>query len=89
MDEYKRLQTLGKVFGIESFLLSPEETQKLYPPLNVEDIFGSLFSPLDGAMEPEGVCKGMIKMAAEAGVKVKNRVLFKNPLLKGFIHETL
>ena len=31
LDEYKRLYTIGKVFGIESYVLSPSETKKLYP----------------------------------------------------------
>ena len=100
MEEYRRLYTMGKVLGIESHLLSPEETkvdieplfrkrhsfpkssrfrgprfmwprftcvllhrrkiyllrlqiftecaffQRLYPLMNVDDIYGTLYSPL-------------------------------------------
>ncbi len=35
--------TIGKVFGIESHVLSPEETKKLYPLMNVSDIYGTLY----------------------------------------------
>jgi len=45
LDEYKRLFTIGKVFGIESHVLGPEETKKLYPLMNVDDIYGTLYSP--------------------------------------------
>ena len=45
MEEYKRLHTIGKVFGIESFVLSQEETKQLYPLMNVSDIYGTLYSP--------------------------------------------
>jgi glycine/D-amino acid oxidase-like deaminating enzyme len=44
-EEYKRLRTIGKVFGIDSFVLSREETKQLYPLMNVSDIFGSFYSP--------------------------------------------
>ena len=44
-EEYKRLRTIGKVFGIDSFVLSREETKQLYPLMNVSDIFGTLYSP--------------------------------------------
>jgi hypothetical protein len=45
LEEYKRLHTIGKVFGIESFVLSREETKQLYPLMNVSDIYGTLYSP--------------------------------------------
>uniref|UniRef100_A0A3B4G184 Sarcosine dehydrogenase, mitochondrial n=1 Tax=Pundamilia nyererei TaxID=303518 RepID=A0A3B4G184_9CICH len=35
LDEYKRLMSLGKVYGIESHVLSPAETKDLYPLMNV------------------------------------------------------
>lgn len=43
LDEYKRLQTLGKAFGTESFVLGPSETKKLYPLMNVDDVYGTLY----------------------------------------------
>jgi len=42
LEEYKRLHTIGKVMGIDSYVLSPEETKKLYPLMNVDDIYGTL-----------------------------------------------
>lgn len=43
LDEYKRLHTLGKAFGIESHVLGPSETKKLYPLMNVDDVYGTLY----------------------------------------------
>merc|ERR1712032_494292 len=48
MEEYRRLYTMGKALGIESHLLSPEETKRLYPLMNVDDIYGTRYSPLVG-----------------------------------------
>lgn len=40
--------TIGRTQNIESFVLGPSETQKLYPLMNVSDIYGTLYSPGDG-----------------------------------------
>ena len=48
MDEYARLYTLGRSNGIESFLLSPEETKKRFPLVNVDDVYGTLYCPGSG-----------------------------------------
>jgi len=70
LDEYKRLQTIGKVFGVESHLLSPEETKALYPLMNVDDIYGTLYSPQDGTIDPHGLCTALSRYATRAGAKV-------------------
>eukprot|EP00941_MAST-03F_sp_MAST-3F-sp1_P003798 g3798.t1 len=61
-DEYKRLHTMGKTLGIESHLLTPAETKEVYPLMNVDDVYGTLYSPGDGTVDPSGItaayCKG-------------------------------
>lgn len=61
---------IGKAFGIESHVLSPSETKKLYPLLNVEDLYGTLYSPGDGTVDPAGFCVSLVRGAAKAGAKV-------------------
>jgi len=70
LEEYKRLQTIGKVFGVESYVLSPEETKRLYPLMNVDDIYGTLYSPKDGTIDPHGLCTALTRFATRAGAKV-------------------
>lgn len=70
LDEYKRLQTLGKAFGIESYVLGPSETKKLYPLMNVDDVYGTLYSPRDGVVDPAGFCTALTRAATRAGAKV-------------------
>ena len=36
---------IGRAYEIESFILTPEETKKLYPLMNVSDISGWLCNP--------------------------------------------
>jgi len=70
LDEYKRLHSLGKAFGIESFVLDPSETKKLYPLMNVDDIYGTLYSPNDGTVDPAGFCTALTRAATRAGARV-------------------
>lgn len=70
LDEYKRLMTLGKAFGIESFVLGPKESKKLYPLMNVEDIYGTLYSPDDGTIDPAGYCTALTRAASKMGARV-------------------
>lgn len=66
-DEYKRLSTMGRYFGIESHMLSPTETQELYPILNVDDIYGAMHSPTDGTIDPTGFVNAYKKAAERLG----------------------
>uniref|UniRef100_A0AAQ5X9N4 Sarcosine dehydrogenase, mitochondrial n=1 Tax=Amphiprion ocellaris TaxID=80972 RepID=A0AAQ5X9N4_AMPOC len=68
LDEYKRLMSLGKVYGIESHVLSPAETKDLYPLMNVDDLYGTLYVPTDGTMDPAGTCTTLTRAASARGV---------------------
>ena len=70
LDEYQRLGTIAKAFNIESHVLGPEETKKLYPLMNVDDIYGTLYSPRDGTINPDGLCQALTRSAKRAGAKV-------------------
>ena len=61
---------LGKAFGVESFILDPAETKKLYPLLNVDDLCGSLYSPADGTIDPASYCSSLTRGATKKGAKV-------------------
>lgn len=45
LDEYQRLATIAKVYGIEHAMLTPDETLKIAPVLNRDAFVGSLYSP--------------------------------------------
>ncbi|KAG1680638.1 Sarcosine dehydrogenase, mitochondrial [Nymphon striatum] len=70
LKEYERLKTIGKMFGIESFLLNPQETKELYPLLETSDIVGSLYSPSDGTVDPTGMCTALTRASTTAGAKI-------------------
>lgn len=70
LDEYRRLMTIGKVFDVESHVLSPEETQRLYPLMNISDLYGALYSPGDGAVNSSEFCSALTRAATRLGAKV-------------------
>ncbi|XP_043106264.1 sarcosine dehydrogenase, mitochondrial [Puntigrus tetrazona] len=70
LDEYKRLMSLGKAYGIESYVLSPAETKDLYPLMNVKDLYGTLYVPKDGTMDPAGTCSTLSRAATARGATV-------------------
>uniref|UniRef100_A0A8B9GLS0 Sarcosine dehydrogenase, mitochondrial n=1 Tax=Astyanax mexicanus TaxID=7994 RepID=A0A8B9GLS0_ASTMX len=75
LDEYKRLMSLGKVYGIESYVLSPAETKDLYPLMNVKDLYGTLYVPKDGTMDPAGTCTTLSRAATARGATVPSILL--------------
>lgn len=61
---------LGKAYGVESHVLSPAETKALYPLMNVDDLYGTLYVPHDGTMDPAGTCTTLSRAAAARGAQV-------------------
>ena len=70
MDEYKRLSTVGKAFGIESYIISPQETKKLFPLLDENSFQGALYSPSDGNIDPAMMVNALMQSAKANGAKV-------------------
>ena len=56
--------------GVTSHILTAKETKNLYPLMNTEDIYGTLYSPADGTIDPAGYCSALIKGATLRGTKV-------------------
>uniref|UniRef100_A0A4X2KUX4 Sarcosine dehydrogenase, mitochondrial n=1 Tax=Vombatus ursinus TaxID=29139 RepID=A0A4X2KUX4_VOMUR len=61
---------LGKAYAIESHVLTPAETKALYPLMNVEDLYGTLYVPHDGTMDPAGTCTALTRAATARGAQV-------------------
>lgn len=61
---------LGKNFGVESYVLSPAESKDVHPLMNVDDMFGALYSPGDGDVDPAGLITSLTRAASNEGAKV-------------------
>jgi len=72
--EYKRFAETGKYFGIESHVLSPAEVKEVHPLLRVDDIYGGVYSPGDGTIDPTSICNAYAKAARKFGGGVYENV---------------
>lgn len=61
---------LGKVYGVESHVLTPSQTKDLYPLMNIDDLYGTLYVPKDGTMDPAGTCSTLARAATARGAMV-------------------
>eukprot|EP00977_Amphora_coffeiformis_P024538 scaffold16127_cov186-Amphora_coffeaeformis.AAC.1 len=68
--EYQRLAETGVYYDIHSDLLTPEEITSVHPLINVEDVYGGLYSPTDGTIDPNGIVMAYAKAAKKLGAKV-------------------
>lgn len=71
MYDFVRGGQIGRVLGVESYILTPAETKKLYPLLNVDDLYGALYSPGDGCVDPTSYCAALTKAATRNGATIK------------------
>ena len=58
-----------RAFGIESHVLTPAESKELYPLLDADNFYASLYSPQDGNIDPNGFCTALARGATNAGAK--------------------
>lgn len=72
------------MYGVESYVLSPAETKDLYPLMNVDDLYGTLYVPKDGTMDPAGTCTTLTRAATARGALVTGPPV--KPSSLGFSH---
>ena len=71
LNEFRRLITGSKIFGIEANLISPQETKELFPLLDEKVIQGAIYSPEDGIIDPTMLINALTKSAKSNGCQVK------------------
>ena len=64
----KQAVSKARGIGLDIELLSPEETQKLYPEISLDEVAGSIHLPMDGWVDPHTVTTYMAKKAREMGL---------------------
>ena len=69
MKEVERGARLAKEHGVDSYVISPEETRELVPGLTAP-VIGALYSPSDGHADPTKSTKAFETAARESGVEV-------------------
>uniref|UniRef100_H2YWY7 FAD dependent oxidoreductase domain-containing protein n=1 Tax=Ciona savignyi TaxID=51511 RepID=H2YWY7_CIOSA len=70
LDAYKEMATLAKVYGMDAQMLSPYEINDIHPLVDVSNLIGAVYSPMDGTMDPAGTCLTYTRAAAKYGAKI-------------------
>ena len=71
MDEFRHVAGMAQAQGIDFEVLSPAEAQALYPFLELHDLEGALWDPLDGDIDPSQLTQAYAKGARDLGARVK------------------
>jgi len=70
LHEIARLVTLGKVFGVDAHMISPQEAREHFPLLDPKVIVGGAFIPGDGTINPVDLTNAFAKGAKMGGVNI-------------------
>jgi glycine cleavage system aminomethyltransferase T/glycine/D-amino acid oxidase-like deaminating enzyme len=71
--QFKELQrnvSQAKAIGLEVDVISPDETLKLFPTLSKDSLFGAIYLPRDGHLDPYLTTTELARQARELGVAV-------------------
>ncbi len=72
-DQFKFLQRqvgMAKAIGLDVEIISPGEALRIFPLLSDADLYGAIYLPGDGHLDPNGVTMELARRAKEMGVMV-------------------
>nr|WP_321249538.1 FAD-dependent oxidoreductase [uncultured Ruegeria sp.] len=73
-EEIYRQAAMARAFGVEVEEITNERVAELYPHLNLEDVKGAVYLPLDGQGDPANIALALAKGARQRGGIIKERV---------------
>ena len=71
MDEYRHIQGLARANGLAYEILTPAALRERYPYLELEDLRGALWDPLDGDIDPAQLTQALATGARRAGATIR------------------
>jgi dimethylglycine dehydrogenase len=71
MDEFRHVASMAQAQGIDFAILSPAEARERYPFLELDDLQGALWDPLDGDIDPSQLTQAYAKGARDKGAQVR------------------
>ncbi len=82
LQELLRQATTAQLFDVEVEILDKNKTKQIYPVINSDDVFGSVYMPKDGQADPVGVTNVLAKAAKMEGAKIFEKTPVKKILVK-------
>jgi len=70
LKELERSVSRAKALGLDCKVISPDECMKYMPQISKENLFGGIYLPRDGQLDPYTVTTSMARFAKDLGVEV-------------------
>ncbi len=81
MDGYRHFASLARGMGVEFEVIDTEECVRRHPLITPDGLFGGLWDPHDGHVDPAQLCAALVRRARRAGAKV-----YRNTPVTGLRH---
>ena len=70
LKEMERGVSRAKALGLEAEVISPEDAIQVMPQLSKKDLYGGIYLPRDGQLDPYTTTTSMARFAKELGVEI-------------------
>jgi 4-methylaminobutanoate oxidase (formaldehyde-forming) len=70
LEEITRQAGWAKTFGLPLELISPQEAQRLFPPMSTTDVLGAAYLPTDGYIDPSQLTFALAEGARRRGAEI-------------------
>jgi 4-methylaminobutanoate oxidase (formaldehyde-forming) len=70
LKELERSVSRAKALGLECEVISPDEAVKVMPQISRENLYGGIYLPRDGQLDPYTTTTSMAKFAKDLGVEI-------------------
>jgi glycine cleavage system T protein len=70
LKELERSVSRAKALGLEVEIISPEEAMRVMPSISKKDLYGGIYLPRDGQLDPYTTTTSMARIIKEMGVEV-------------------
>ena len=70
MEELARQAGWAKTFGLPLELISPQESQRLFPPMTTNGVLGAAYLPTDGYIDPSQLTFALAEGARRRGAEI-------------------
>ena len=71
MDEFRHVTSMAEAQGLDYEIWTPEQAKEAYPYLELDDLKGVLWDPLDGDIDPSQLTQAYAKGARDLGARVR------------------
>jgi glycine cleavage system T protein len=74
LKELRRSVSRAKAIGLDVEIITPAEALRIMPQLNQENLYGAIYLPRDGQLDPYTTTTTMARLSREMGVEVNTGV---------------